>query len=90
MDAIPTNGGRLAEKIEQLEHRAEKWDTDLKEINGRLSSHDRMDPCAVRWEDMEGRMRKVESFRWQIIGALLLINGIGVTVILTAIRAWSR
>lgn len=40
--------------------------------------------------DMEKRVRALEGFRWQIMGALLLVQGVGVAVILGALKAWSK
>jgi len=55
---------------------------DLRELHGPDGA------CGRRWSDMETRMRKVEGFRWQIIGVLGAINAVGVVTILLALRAW--
>lgn len=41
--------------------------------------------CPLRWLDMETRMRKIEGWRWQIVGAIVLIQALGVSVILKAL-----
>jgi len=45
-------------------------------------------PCNQHWIDIENRMRRVEGFRWQIIGILGAVQLLGVGVILAALRAW--
>jgi hypothetical protein len=42
--------------------------------------------CETRWADMEGRMRKVEAWRWQAIGAMALIQLLGVGLIVEAMK----
>lgn len=63
---------------------------DIGRLEARIVAYERGELCKDWRSDMEKRLRSVEAFRWQMIGALLLINGIGVGVILAAIRAWAK
>lgn len=61
--------------------------------NGRVALgklEEAVDTLKEQGKDMERRIRNLEGFRWQILGALLLIQGVGVVVILTAVKTWLK
>jgi hypothetical protein len=40
--------------------------------------------------DHEDRIRKLEAMRWQIAGVVAVVQAVGVTVILAAIKGWLK
>jgi hypothetical protein len=82
---VVTNGwrGRIEEAVGTLKEEA-------KELFSRVQQCEQMRHCSTRWTDMENRMRKVEAFRWQVLGVFIVIQALGVTVILSAVKTWLK
>lgn len=73
------------ERIDERNHQADQLHTDH-EGRIRTAEHEigkagsAVESLTAKAADTEGRMRSLEKFRWQVIGALITINALAVII----------
>lgn len=83
-----TDVTRVLTKMERVDERNHQADQLHADHEGRIRTAEHeigravsaVESLTAKGADQEGRMRSLEKFRWQVVGALVVINALAVVI----------